>query len=123
MGKTLPRIVRAKEQKKGFVAYDVDIPCWPRPACATLVVPENAEPRSLPLVVEFCGADLSADMKKALGPNGGRYPMEFIRENVEQCVSNDLTWDLTGLGKDEVPTREAWEAAMSVIKLCKSTSS
>lgn len=75
------------------------------------------------LAAEYCGADLPADLKNALGRNSGRYPMEFIRENVEQCASNDLTWDLTGLGKDEVPTREAWEAAMSVIELCKSTSS
>ena len=75
------------------------------------------------LAAEYCGADLPADLKKALGRNSGRYPMEFIRENVEQCASNDLTWDLTGLGKDEVPAKEAWEAVMSVIELCKSASS
>ena len=75
------------------------------------------------LVAEYCGTDIPADLKNTLGPNGGRYPMEFIRENVEQCAANDLTWDLTGLGKDEAPTKEAWEAAMSVIELCKSTSS
>lgn len=75
------------------------------------------------LAAEYCGADLPADLKKALGRNSGRYPMGFIRENVEQCASNNLTWDLTGLGKDEVPTREAWEAVMSAIELRNSTSS
>ena len=55
MGKTLPRVAKTKAPQKGFVAYCVEIPCTPRPACATLVLPEKAEAKSLPAVVEFMG--------------------------------------------------------------------
>ena len=90
MSPGLTRVTPAKVKEKGFVSFDVEIPCWPRPACAAVVLPEKASAGSLPAVVEF------------QGHGGSRSIRRSITNTLYMCVNAH------GLGNDR--PQEDWSA-------------
>ena len=72
-----PSLVRREKAPaaKGFVAWNVEIPCCPRPACAYLSMPEGAKKGALPAVVMFQGYGASQSVH------------EFVTNGLFVCVN------------------------------------